>query len=133
MTDHAYSRMRKNCHVQLHCAVVKMEDRGDIALAESPISFKTGNISVCSGCRNNFSSTNEIVVRHAEYRTFNNPRTGRPNSKYSNAYYHAKQHCLGLRWGEFFQPNSVVVNNAIRPLLTFSHKQVILQEFGVVV
>ena len=67
--------------------------------------FKTGNISVCSGCRVTFTECDDLVVRHSEYRTFNSPRTGLPTSKYGNAYYHPKHSCTGLKWGDSFQPH----------------------------
>ena len=93
--------------------------------------FKTGNISVCSGCRRNFTQLDDLVVRHAEHRAFNSPRTGLPTSKYGNAYYHPKQLCLGMKWGDSFQSHKLVIDDSMRPLLSVFHKEMILKEFGI--
>ena len=42
------------------------------------VCVKTGNISICNGCRNNFSKNDVIVIQHPEFRQFNSPRTGLP-------------------------------------------------------
>lgn len=55
------------------------------------VCFKVGNISVCNGCRNNFSKSDKIVIQHAEFRQVTSPCTGLPASKFGNAYYHASR------------------------------------------
>ena len=72
------------------------------------VCFKAGNISVCSGCRNNFSKSDEIVLKHAEHRQYNNPHTGIPATKYGNAYYHVKKICVHLKWGARFHPKALL-------------------------
>ena len=63
------------------------------------VCFKIGNISIYNGCRNKFSKDDKIVIQHAEFRTFTNPRTGLPASKFGNAYYHANKRCIELKLG----------------------------------
>ena len=87
------------------------------------------NISVCSGCRRNFTQFDDLVVRHAEQHMFNSPRTGLPTSKYGNAYYHPKQHCLKVKWGDF-QPHDLVIHDNML-LLSTVHKEMLFMEFGV--
>ena len=43
-------------------------------------------------CHNKFDC-NDLVLKHAESRSFTNPHTGSPASKFGNAYYHTKQLC----------------------------------------
>ena len=64
------------------------------------VHFKTGNISICSGCRNAFTKQDTIILQHMEFRQFTSPRSGLPSSKYGNAYYHAKKKCVALKWGQ---------------------------------
>ena len=70
----------------------------------------------------NFTQFDDLVVRHAEQRMFNSPRTGLPTSKYGNAYYHPKQHCLKVKW-EDFQPHDLVIRDNMLPLLSTVHKE----------
>lgn len=60
--------------------------------------LKTGRTSVCSGYCNHFTQLDDLVMRHAKYRTF----ARLPTSKYGNTYYHARQCCFGLKWEESF-------------------------------
>lgn len=103
--------------------------------SKSPNTFmlcvKSGNISVCAGCRLKFTECDDLVVRHSEYRTFNSPRTGLPTSKYGNAYYHPRQSCLGLKWGNSFQPHDLVIEDRMQSLLSSAQKEMILKEFGI--
>ena len=103
--------------------------------SRSPNTFilclKSGNISVCAGCRVKFTECDDLVVRHSEYRTFNSLRTGLLTSKYSNAYYHPKQSCLGLKWGDSFQPHNLVIEDRMQLLLSSAQKEMILKEFGI--
>ena len=97
------------------------------------VCFKAGNISVCSGCRNNFNKSDVIVLQHAEHRQYNNPHTGLPATKYGNAYYHVRKMCVQLKWGSRFHPKSVVVEEEIKQKLTPKQKDEIAQEFNAVV
>ena len=90
------------------------------------VHLKTGNISVCSGCRNAFTQLDTVVLQHLEFRQFNSPRSGLPSSKYGNAYYHAKKRCMELKWGLNFTiliPENVVLASQQRDSLR--------EEFGV--
>ena len=94
--------------------------------------FKTGNISVCNGCRKSFVRSDETVIQHAEFRHYTNPQTGLPASKFGNAYYHARRSCIQLKWGPAFDVNKLVVPEAITEKLTISQKQQLHQEFALV-
>lgn len=85
------------------------------------------------GCHNKFTQVDDIAVKHVKYHEFTNPRKGLLMSKYGNAYYHAKQCCLRLRWGDAFQTDSLVIDKSMHPQLSLAHKDLILREFCVVV
>lgn len=89
--------------------------------SEFELCFRTGNISVCSGCCTNFTEVDDVVVRHAEYRMFNNPHTGLLMSRYGNAYYHAKLRCFHLRWGNSSE-HSLVTHDNVHSQLSVAHK-----------
>ena len=84
--------------------------------------FKSGNVRVCSSRRGNFTQADHLVVKHAEP---NSPQTGLPMSKYGNAYYHPKQHCIRLKWGETFQPCDLVIEDSTRSLLSAFHEEMV--------
>ena len=71
----------------------------------TPDTVRAGNVRVCSGCHNKFDC-NDLVLKHAELRSFTNPHTGSPVSKFGNAYYHTKQLCVRLKWRPL-QPNDI--------------------------
>lgn len=92
--------------------------------------FKRGNISICNGCRNNFTKADGIVIQHAEFRHYTSPQSGLPTSKFGNTYYHPKKVCIELKSGLQFDPNNLVVLDSIKEQLTASQKQHLRQEFG---
>ena len=75
--------------------------------AKFRLCFRTGNISVCNGCRNKFDKKaappNDLCVQHAEWRTYTSPVTSQPESRYGNAYYHANPSCIIHKWPHFIQ------------------------------
>ena len=85
------------------------------------VCFKIGNISVCNGCRNNFSKSDKIVIQHAEFRHFTSPRTGLPASKFGNAY-HTSRRCIELKWRASFNFLSITVPDSVMPNLTSLQK-----------
>ena len=95
------------------------------------VCFKIGNISICNGGQS-FAQSEEIVIQHAEFRHYTNPRTGLPASKYGNVYYHPKRACIQLKWGSVFDSNKLVVPEAITEKLTAAQKQQLCQEFTLV-
>ena len=93
------------------------------------VCIKTGNISICNGCRNNFSRNDAIVIQHPEFRQFNSPRTGLPTSKYGNAYYHPRKRCIELKRGLHFE---VFVSDEVKPKLTPPQRDELMKEFNIV-
>ena len=67
--------------------------------------FRTGNISVCNGCRGRFDkhaeSPHNLCVQHEEWRSYTSPVTCLPESRFGNAYYHVHPHCILVRWSNF--------------------------------
>ena len=94
------------------------------------VCFKFGNVSVCSGCCSNFSQSDDLVIKHAEFRSYNNPSTGLPTSKFGNAYYHVKMNCLKFRWPTVSYAN-IVVPDEVAAQLNEAHKSVLYQEFSI--
>ena len=92
--------------------------------------FKVGNISVCNGCRAKFSDRDVIVIQHAEYRDYTNPRTGLPASRYGNAYYHLRKSCIQLKRERTSDISKISVPGEFKSRLTIAQKQQIHQEFG---
>lgn len=90
--------------------------------------LKTGNISVCNGCRSKFGTSDNIVVQHKEFRSYTNPHTGSPASKLGNAYYHLSRKCIEKKFGRHVSIN-IVVTDDVKPKLTSVHKEILSQEF----
>lgn len=95
------------------------------------VCFKHGNISVCNGCRNNFTKADIVVIQHAEFRQYTNPHSGMPASKFGNAYYHMKRMCIELKTGMEFDVKKIVVPDDVKQRLTASQKQCLFEEFRV--
>lgn len=92
--------------------------------------LKRGNISICNGCRNNFTKAYSIVIQHAEFCHFTSPQSGLPASKFGNAYYHPRRVCIELKTGLQFDARNLVIVDSIKEHLTASQKQHLYQEFG---
>ena len=97
------------------------------------VCFKIGNISVCNGCRNNFSKSEKIVIQHAEFRQFTSPHTGLPTSKFGNPYYHACRRCIELKWGASFNSSNVTIPDSVKPKLIASQKDSLSREFMITI
>ena len=93
------------------------------------VCFKFGNVSVCSGCRCNFSRNDELVIKHGEFRSFNSPVTGYPTSKFGNAYYHIKLQCLKFKWPGI-RVEEIVVPEDVANHLEDAHKTLLYQELS---
>ena len=82
--------------------------------------FRTGNISVCSGCRNNLDKQayppNDLCVQHEEWHSYTSPVSKLPESQFGNAYYHANPYCILARWPRF-SPGDLLVPEDIRSRL----------------
>ena len=89
------------------------------------VHLKTGNISVCSGCRSSFSKQDVIVLQHSEHRNYTSPQ-GHPSSKFGNAYYHIKRKCVENKWG----PNFTILTPENLEL-TSPQRDILYEEFGV--
>ena len=96
--------------------------------------FRTGNISVCNGCKNRFdkkaASPNDLCVQHAEWRSYTSPVTSQPESRYGNAYYHANPSCIICKWPTFL-PTSLEIPSEVIHLLQPDHKRIISSLFGI--
>ena len=88
------------------------------------VCVKTGNISICNGCQNNFSKNDVIVIQHPKFRQFNSPRTGLPTKKYGNAYYHPRIRCIELKWGANV---NVIVSDQMKSKLTPPQKDELMK------
>lgn len=95
---------------------------------------RSGNISVCSGCRNKFDRQahppNDLCVRHEEWRSFVSPTTNLPDSRYGNAYYHVNQACIVSKWPNFI-PRSLIITDNVRDCLLPVHKFMLASTFGI--
>jgi hypothetical protein len=96
------------------------------------ICFKVGNISICNGCRINFTDFDKIVVQHPEYRSYNSPKTGLPASKFGNTYYHLRKHCIEMKSGFALTSEDILVADNVKENLTYEIRNKILLEFGLV-
>ena len=94
------------------------------------VCFKIGNISICNGYRKSFAQSEEIVIQHAEFHHYTNPRTGLPAP--SMAMPTIIQECIQLKWGSVFDSNKLVVPEPITEKLTAAQKQQLCQEFALV-
>jgi len=92
--------------------------------------FKFGNVSVCSGCHQNFLPSDDLVIRHEEFRSYNSPATGTMASRFGNAYYHPRYFCITKKWPEF-TPAQLCIPEDIMVQLTDYQKSFIAQEFGI--
>lgn len=81
--------------------------------------FKTRNARVCWGCCGNFTQLDDVEVKHAELCSFS-AQSGLPMSKYGNAYYHPKQHCLRLKWRRLCD---LVIEDSTQSLLSDFYKK----------
>ena len=100
-----------------------------------------GNISVCTGCRQQFPRNPNgdyadppynMAIQHMEPRTFNSPITGMPTSKVGNAYYHVYLPCLHTNWPAL-SGRDVTVPTEFVPMLLSEHKILLYQNLGIVV
>ena len=105
---------------------------GEISDNNFIVCLKTGNISVCNGCRSKFNADDTIVIQHREFCKFTNPRSGLPSSKLGNAYYHLRRSCLEKRFGLPFVEN-IVVPDSVKTHLISVHKDILSQDFMIIV
>ena len=115
----------------------------DIAMFPEPtapfhLAFITGNISICQGCKHKFPRNSDgtivdppynIVIRHDEARTFQNPSTGMMQTKKGNAYYHVYLNCVRSKWPNF-DGKDVEIDQVIKSKLMQSHKELIYYNLG---
>ena len=92
--SHRYRRSMAHCPYYYHHFTIHLQRvpplfadyHGTSGTCRSPntftMCFKTGNISVCSGCRVKFTECDDLVVRHSEYRMFYSPHTKVPKHSY---------------------------------------------------
>ena len=96
--------------------------------------FRSGNISVCAGCRKRFDkqavSPNNLCVQHEEWRSYTSPVTNLPESRFGNAYYHAHPNCIMLKWSDF-HPFDLEISVDMKNSLTNGHKELLFNLFGI--
>ena len=97
------------------------------------VCFRTGNISVCNGCRNKFdrlaNPPHDLVVRHKEWRSFKSPVTDQLETRFGNAYYHARQDCIRSRCKDFCT-SPMQVPSEVLVKLKNEHKDYLRANFG---
>ena len=97
------------------------------------VCFRSGNISICSGCCNKFDKNSlppdDICVQHEEWRSYISPATRLPESRFGNAYYHVSVQCITARWPMFF-PGHVIVPVDVQSRLLPQHKLLLFNVFG---
>ena len=76
---------------------------GETSLFE--VCFRSGNISVCNGCRNKFDRLarppHDLCIRHKEWRSFTSPVTNQLETRFGNACYHPNPTCIRARCVDF--------------------------------
>ena len=86
------------------------------------VSFITGNISVCMGCKNKYPKSpkppQDLCIRHEKWRQFTPPNSSTPQSKFGNVYYHCRKECIAHTSLQM-----------IFTSLTSTHKEMLLAEF----
>ena len=94
----------------------------------------SGNISVCSGCRNKYNKNSvppdDMCIRHQEWREYIPPGSQTPQGRFGNVYYHFNVHCVWLRCSSF-NPSQLEIPPDIIPLLENSHKTRLSTMFGI--
>jgi len=93
-----------------------------------------GNISTCHGCLNEFLRTGppyDLIVQHQEDRSYTSPVTGLQATKYGNAYYHPHLECIRRKWPAFI-PDDLVIPANLGERLQDSHKQLLFENFGII-
>ena len=98
------------------------------------LSFISGNISVCIGCKNKYPKSpkppQDLCIRHEEWRQFTPPNSSTLQSKFGNVYYHCRKECVWMRC-PYFTSNDLQIPPEIE--LTSIHKEMLLAEFGLAV
>ena len=132
----SYSRLQTPPHYGPSCSALQTLPQCAVSTSGNTmmkkdfiVCFKFGNVSVCSGCRQNFFHSDDILIKHEEFRVYNSPVTGAPASKFGNAYYHPRFSCLMQKWPEF-TATMLTIPEEVLPRLTSFHKSLMYQEFG---
>ena len=73
------------------------------------------------------------MVQHPEYRSFTSPKTGLPASKFGNAYYHVRRHCIEKKSGSLLQAGDVVVPESVKANLSPAQINLLHKEFDLCV
>ena len=95
--------------------------------------FRSGNISVCNGCKNKFDKNArhplDLVVRHQEWRRYTSPISSQAESRFGNAYYHTNPGCILARWPSF-SCDLIAVSEEVLKRLQQQHKEYIKLTFN---
>ena len=82
------------------------------------IYVKSGNLSICNGCCNKFTDSDKIVVQHQEYCLFTSPKTGLPDSRFGNVYYHVSRRCIEGKLGSPLQYGDIILPESVKDKTT---------------
>ena len=97
------------------------------------ITFITGNITVCFGCKNkyykNLQPPEDLCIKHQDWRQFTPSNGAAPQSKFGNVYYHCKPECIWLQHPTFTMKDVEIPQNT-KEKLTAVHKQYLASVFG---
>jgi len=130
--SHMYSNSQQLNHLHFGVGPAPFDAPRQYAAStlDFTVCFKFANVSVCSGCRQHFSPSEDLLIRHAEFRLYNSPVTGAMASKFGNVYYHSIYCCVKKKWPEF-TPAQLCVPVEVVEHLCIVHKSLLAREFGI--
>ena len=71
------------------------------------------------------------MLQHQDDRSYTSPVSGLQATKYGNAYYHPRLECIERKWPAFI-PDDFVIPASVGERLQHSHKQLLFENFGIV-
>ena len=71
------------------------------------------------------------MLQHQDDRSYTSPVSGLQATKYGNAYYHPRLECIQRKWRAFI-PDDFVIPASVGERLQHSHKQLLFENFGIV-
>ena len=97
------------------------------------LSFISGNISVCYGCRQKYAKPcgppNDLCVKHKEWREYFPPGSAMPQSRYGNCYYHCNVPCIQAKC-PYFQAHMLRIPPTVAVQLLPVHTEYLAANMG---